>query len=415
MKNDRRIERRRAPLLLRAFEAAGRALERFGLLRINLDEQALCAAARRRTGLDDFGDERFRPLFRQQTKEVQDLFGQFPFIGRVMARLWVLKPLCNRLLIEQQIKDHPEVLRVTVPRPLIVTGLPRTGTTLLANLLAQDPGSRTLVLGEGLSPAGPTGKAGRDSDPRLRRAARLVKLVSLLAPQVHEVYIVEAEATMECGMLFRNTFLPRYATARDLAQWRAVFSPDSWEWAYGEYHRQLQLLEWQYPARDHWVLKWPDHLWALDTLLKMVPEATVVQTHRAPEQVVPALCQADARFGYLLSDALWAKLPGHMMSGVVEALRRSIEVRQRIPAGRVWDVSYNRLTADPIGAVREIYEHLGYRYTNEFEKRARAWLQKHPAPRRSERYYDLELLGLDLAGFRSALAFYDHYQHSGSV
>jgi sulfotransferase family protein len=406
MKNDRRIERRRAPLVLRAFNAAGRALEGLGLFRMCLDEQVLCAAARRKTGLSDFGDERFRPLLRQQISDLQDLFGRFQFVGRLMARVWLRKGLCNRLLIEQQIKEHPEVLRVTVPRPLIVAGLPRTGTTLLANLLNQDPGSRALVLGEGLSPAGSGGTAGRGGDPRLRRAARLVKLGRWVAPQLHAVYIVEANAPVECGMLFRNTFLPRYVTAKDLSHWRAAFSPDTWEWAYREYYRQLQLLEWQHPAPDHWVLKWPEHLWALDIVLKTMPEATIVQTHRAPEQVVPALCQAAARFGYLLSDERWESFPEYMLSGVVEGLRRSMEMRQRIPSSRVCDVSYTRLIADPIGALREIYDHLGYRYSDEFERRARAWLRDHPAPRRGERYYDLEQLGLDPAAVKTAVAFY---------
>jgi hypothetical protein len=100
--------------------------------------------------------------------------------------------------------------------------------------------------------------------------------------------------------------------------------------------------------------------------------------------------------------------------GDVEGLRRALDARQRIPSGRIFDVSYRRLTDDPIGVLRELYDHLGYRYSDEFENRVRTWLRQHPAPRRGERYYDLEQLGLDRASVERSFAFYSQLPAVGA-
>ncbi|OGL20429.1 MAG: hypothetical protein A3F92_11170 [Candidatus Rokubacteria bacterium RIFCSPLOWO2_12_FULL_71_22] len=410
MTSHHRLQRRRAPLAFRAIEAAGRALATLGLAIPPLDEQELCAAACRKTRLSDFGDERFRPLFRQRLLDLQNLPERLAVLGRLVARFYFLRALSNRLLIEQQIKEHPEILRVAVPRPLVIAGLARTGTTLLLNLLAQDPGSRSLLLGEGLAPAVPRpGRGG--ADPRFRRAARLVWLANRLVPQLRSIYIVDGDVSVECGMLFRNTFLPHDGMVRDVQQWRDQFSPETWEWAYREYHRQLQLLQWQRPASDHWLLKWPQHLSSLDILVKTVPDVAIVQTHRNLAHVVPATCQMIGRFSFFLSGERWERMPQHVLAMTTEILRRSVEARQRIPSGRVFDVNYDRLVADPIGVLRDLYDHFGYRYTDQYAARVQAWLEQHPPPRREERYYDLEQFGLDRTSFEEAFAFY--YQRFG--
>lgn len=397
MKSSHGLRRRRAPLTLRALDAAGRALESVGVSLAPLDDQKLCAAACRKTGLSDFGDERFRPLLRRQIGELQSVLEHLSFPGRLLARAWLLRALRNRLSIEHEIKAHPEILQVTVPRPLVIAGLPRTGTTLLLNLLNQDPGSRPLALGEGFSPASPL---------NLRQAERLVRFLDHFFPQFRELYILEPNAPVECGMLLRNTFLPRPFFASDLRQWLDTLSAETQEWAYTEYYRQLQLLQWRSPAPHHWLLKSPEHLLALDAVLKVLPEAVIVQTHRDPAQVVPAFCQAIGRFGFFFSDARRGRLPQEVMTFTVQVLHRAMEARQHIPPSRIFDVSYGRLVADPIGVLRELYHRLGYHYSGEFENRVQAFLRQHPAPERDERYYDLEQLGLDRATLDQSFAFY---------
>jgi hypothetical protein len=384
---------------MRLLEGAGGLLRAVGLSLPPLNEQALCAAASRRTGLADFGDERFRPLLRQMLEVFQAGGSEDTrFLRALIGRFYLLKSLRNRLRIEAKIKQHPEILATPVPRPLVIIGLGRTGTTLLLNLLGQDPGSRSLLLNEGLSPAKPL---------HLRQVERLVWFVNHFIPQLRSVYIIEPEAPVECGMLFRNTFLPQDGTALDVQHWRDRFSSETWEWAYREYYRQLQLLEWQRPTRDHWLLKWPQHVYAPDILVKTIPDVTMVHTHRDPGHVVSAICQMIGRFGFLFSETRLKQMPRLVLELTAEMLRRSLAARERVPSDRIFDVSYARLISDPIAVLRDLYGSRGYDYTDEFERRVRSWLARHPAPKRAESYHDLEQFGLDQALIERTFAFYN--------
>jgi hypothetical protein len=394
------------PLPLRAVNAVVCTLERLGLPLTTLDEQALCAAACRKTGLSDFGDDRFRVGIRRHAQGSDDV-DRLQGLIRFLARRMVFRTLCNRLLIEQQIKEHPEILQVTVPRPLIVAGMGRTGTTLLQNLLAQDPASRPLLIWEAAAPAIPRSIQAPGRDPRIRRAKVLVWLLKHGYPQLAALHTFEANGPQECGPLFWKTFLlPLFG--KNFRQWLGGLSADAdrVEWAYREYYRMLQLLEWQRPAAGHWLLKWPLHLLALETLLKTLPGAVVVQTHRDPGQIIASFCQLIAHLAFFYSDERWQTLPPDLVAITVELLGRAAEARPRIPSGRLLDVHYRELTADPIGVLRRIYDHFGYRYTDEFERRARQWLQEHPRRERVANYYDLEQFGLDRASVERAFAPY---------
>ena len=399
--------RPRIPFALSALNAVAGALDRLGLRATNFDEQALCAWTRRRTGLSDFGDERFRPGVRQLL-QAADSVERLPFLVRISARFAALRGLRNRLLVEQQIKEHPEILRLTIPRPLVVLGMGRTGTTLLQFLLAQDPNSRPLLIWEANWPARPRSKRGDGRDPRLRRAERMVWLLRHGYSQLAALHTFDANGPWECGPLFRNTFLMP-DVGEDLRRWRDGLSTDQLEWAYREYHRQLQLLQWQRPAPGHWLLKWPLHLVALETLLKTLPEAVVIQTHRDPYQIIASFCQLIAHLGFFLSDERWETLPPELVAVTADMLIRAAEARRRIPANRILDVHYQQLMADPIEVLRRIYDHFGYRYTDEFERRARQWLAEHPRRERAAGYYDLEQFGLDRAGVERAFAPYCEY------
>ena len=398
------VQRPGVPLALRALNAAVCTLERLGLPLATLDEQALCASAVRKTGLSDFGDHRFRFGLRQRIQGT-DVIDKLGSLVRVLTRAAIVRGLCNRLLIEQQIEEHPEILQVTVPRPLVVVGMARTGTTLLQNLLGQDPASRPLLIWEAMSPAKPRSKRGQERDPRLRQAERLVWLLKHAYPRLAALHTFEANGPQECGQLFRNTFLlPNFG--KDFRQWLHGLSTDRLEWAYQEYYRQLQLLEWQRPAPGHWLLKWPLHLLALETLLKTLPGAVVVQTHRDPCRVIPSLCQLFAHLTFFHSNERWETVPPELVAITVDLLGRAAQARPRIPPSRILDVHYRQMMADPMGVLRQIYDHFGYRYTDEFERRARKWLEEHPRRERATNYYGLEQFGLDRAGVEKALAPY---------
>lgn len=400
------LRRPQLPLALRGLNAAGAALARIGLFETRLDEDSLCAAACSKTGFSDFGDERFRIGLRDQI-EAQDLFERMHFLGIQIARYVIRRSLRNRLLIEQRLKEHPEVLQVQVPRPLVIAGLGRTGTTLLMNLLAQDPAARPLLFWEATAPAAlPRKRSARDL--RAKQARLLARLGKYVLPQVAAINPFDPEGPMECGPLFRNAFLlPGFG--QDILHWLKTLPQERLEWAYGQYHRQLKLLEWARPAPGHWILKWPLHLIATETLLKTLPDVSIIQTHRDPCQVMASHCQVAQILTVFFGDERWAAFPREMLSLVGEALRRSVDARQRIPDSRIFDIHFRRLVAEPIAVLRDVYDHFGYPYTDEFEQRARAWLEANPAPKRERKYHDLEQFGLTRDEVEKQFDFYSQY------
>ena len=401
--NPPHLQRPPVPWPVRALDRAGSLLGRMGNRFTNLDEAALCEAACRKTGLSDFGDERFREglrVFVQGAAAVE----KYAFVGRFVMSAATSRALRNRLLIEQQIKEHPEILGLTVPRPLVVVGMPRTGTTLLQNLLTQDTAARPLLVWEAASPAKPR------LDNRQRDMERMVWIIKRAYPQINTLHVIEANGPQECGPLFRNAFFFS-PFQQQLARWADEIPYERLEWAYQQYHRQLQLLQWQRPAQGHWLLKFPMHLIALDVLLKTLPEAVVVQTHRDPVRVVPSFCQLTQNLAFFFGDARAQALPREVQDLIAVVVRRAMEARQRIPAERVIDVHYRQLLTDPMGVLRRIYQHFGYHYTDELESRAQRWLAEHPKRERAGNYYDLAQFGLDRAELEQTFAEYSaHYQ-----
>ncbi len=382
-----------------------------GLGRVALDEKSLCAAARRRTRLADFGDERFREGLRKQLKAYEN-DSRLTYLGRLLARFQVVRCLSNRLEIEEQLKRNPEVCRVNIPRPLIIVSLPRTGTTFLFNLLAQDPASRALMLWEAMRPGRVSRRRGSNQDQRLRKAARAVWLISKIAPGLRALHLPGPDDPEECLYLFQNTFLGPGLVERNLTKFLQEIPTATMEWAYQDYYRQLQLLESQRPAPGHWLLKSINHMFSLDTLSKTLPHASIVQIHRDPTQSLASMCHLLAQFcGIFFDDERWKTFGPDILMLYVEALRRSMEARKKIPPDRILDVSYRDLSADPIGVVRRIYSYFGYTYTDQFDNLMRVWLRDKSKPARAKGYYSFEQFGIDRGSLEKAFAFYSEHYH----
>ena len=269
---------------MRAFNLVCGVLRQRGWKR-PLDTQRLMGVASRRTRLDDWGDESFRePLDRLVTAFETE--ARLTPLGRLMLRGEFIRQLSNRLRIQHAIREQPGVLNSPVLRPLFVVGLPRTGTTLLLNLLAQEPRRRPLLTHEVLFPLGCRSMLGRHSDGRqkTRWAARLVDSV---APDLKAVHPLKADVPEECTWLLANTFVSPYfllyGRIPSYLDYLLGLDFEQRVRAYRYYRLQLQLLQ-QYHVARSWVLKSPAHLSALDSLLEVFPDACVVQTHRDPRR-----------------------------------------------------------------------------------------------------------------------------------
>jgi hypothetical protein len=403
------FERPHRRLGIRLYNAVGGALGKMGVSLTSLDEETLLKKARRMTGLSDFGSEEFREGLRVLMKAYEEEAELSPF-GRILARASTLNLLCNRLRVQHLIHEHPEILDAPIRRPLFIAALPRTGTTLLYNLLAQDPAARPLLMWEAILPVSPA-RNHRRTDPRIRRTERTCWALNLLAPNLSTVHPIDPRGPEECSRLQMNTFVTSYAVMEHFVpsyqQWYFRQPEEVLQAAYRDYRRQLQVLQWQRPVPGHWVLKSPAHLLSMGPLMKVFSDASVVQLHRDPHKVIPSLCSLFAVYQGMSSDRVRCQqLGAQVLALCVEGLRRSYQARESAPRGQVYDLKYPDLMEDPIEAVRRIYEHFGYEMSAEFQRRMEAWIEGNPKDRHGKHRYDLEQFGLSRELIEGAMQTY---------
>lgn len=364
--------------------------------------------AMRATGLSDWGDtlQDFRPGL---ARLMQSLDGEseLNFIGRLMMRDYVQRLLVNRLKIARDLKQYPDIERVEIRRPLFIVGFPRTGSTLLQRLLARDPAARSLQAWEMMLPSPPPEAATYASDPRIKLADRRLRMLDWMAPEFSVAHEVVAGEPEECVSLLQTTLtsscfelMARMPSYRDWLRTQDQTQP------YRYYQRQLQLLQYR-NARQHWVLKSPFHLLAIDALMQVFPDAVIVQTHRAPERVLPSLCSLFNAMHQLTSDRTDPRqLGSSMIELLAEANAHLDAAREKYPAERFMDVPYQGLVDDPVGTVRSIYTRFGYPLGDAALGQMQAWHGSNPQHRRGVHQYSLEQFGLTPADVERRFADY---------
>ena len=279
-------------------------------------------------------------------------------VGRLAAREDTLRMARTHLRIERALRDDPAILDTELPAPIFILGWPRTGTTFLHTLLACDPAHRTLPYWESFDPVPP--REGPDRRPQ--KLERMLRQLATFAPDYHAIHPMTAHAAEECVALFMNVF----RTLQVDIQYRV---PGYVDWllrqdariAYTSYRRQLQLVQHHRPHGERFVLKDPTHLVHLETILELFPGARLVFTHRDPARALSSLCSLYAHTRAIFSDDVDAHAIGReILTGYwPRALASALELRERLPAGRVADVRHRDLARDPIGTAERLYRELG--------------------------------------------------------
>lgn len=372
-------------------------LRGFGRPIPDLSPELLERVARRKTGCDDFGSLWYRtPLNKLCESYDQDV--DLKFIGRVVCRGALVNALTNRLLVQRELQLDPGIRDESIRRPLFVLGLPRTGTTLLYNLLSQDPACRPLLHWETMTPAPSPRPETLAHDPRIARARKHVRQINRLFPEYATMHRLTAEGPEECAGLLMTAFLtPMFpGRAQRYREWLDQVSDADVETAYGEYRTQLQVLQ-RYIKGSHWILKCPTHIFAYRELLTTFPDACVVHTHRDLSQCIPSLCSLHHLYLRLCYRQFDPHEAGRMALDIVEQqLRRGIPSRDRgDPQGqRVMDINYSETVQNPIGTVEKIYGHFGYEFTADFRRRIEAFLADDKHPHKPRHQYTMEEYGL---------------------
>ena len=336
--------------------------------------------------------------------------------GRHFFREYCIGLLINRLKIEGAFKRHPEIQDVPVRRPLVITGLPRSGTTFLHRLTSEDPGGRTLLFWEQFEPAPPPRPETYATDPRIARARKAIDLMVKIAPGIPAAHLFAAEEAEECNGLFANEFragiIGFMFDVPDFSRW---LNDQDLTIGYRAMRRQLQLLSLRVRG-DHWVLKAPAHLYGIDSLLAVYPDACIVQTHRDPLKVIPSVCSLAAGFRSIVSDPIDRnKLGADFVEAMAVGPNRTMKVRETADPARFFDVRYENLIADPIGTVREVCGHFGYDFSPSHEGRARRYLADNPQHKHGVHRYSLSDFGLDADTVNAHFAPYRNWvaEHVG--
>lgn len=323
-----------------------------------LQAETLCARACRRTGLDDFGDLPLEPALSTLLNSLEEEANLHP-LGRFLMYGHLLEILETRLRLIQAWRDQGETLAASpIERPIFITGVPRSGSTFLHELLVQDPDNRSPRVWEVMFPL-PAPEAGRNfRDPRLRRTAARLWWFRRLAPRVDKVYPMRACSPHECVAIQSFTFLSEeFASTCRVYSYEAFLRSTDRGPAYLWEKRFLQHLQSRRPTK-RWVLKSPDHVYGLEELFSVFPDALIIQTHRDPVEVLSSDVQLT---GVLQS--LYGR-PASLDERRVRATRSLVGMEEQCQqfrdlhpelADRFVDLDYPELVSDPVTAVRRIY------------------------------------------------------------
>jgi hypothetical protein len=403
------------PFPVRVINAAGAALAGLGVTPISLGDEDLLGAARRATGLDDFGDDGFREGYSRFMASLREE-AQLNTLGRFAARTQVVGYLRNRLELRDFRKRHPEIAEQEVRRPLFILGLPRTGTTILFNLLAEDPANRAPLAWEVERPCPPPEPATSRSDPRIAAAQKQFDQLDKLEPAVAAIHEMGALLPQECVAITGHEFLSvQFHIMFDVPSYQAWIDEQSFVPAYRFHQAFLQHLQ-LHSEGERWVLKSPGHLSAIEDLFEVYPDACVVHTHRDPIEVMPSQASLSYTLRGLSSDSVDPRRVGQQQTELWEDhLGRAMRAREALVASKeqFFDVHFADVVKDPIAVVARIYEHFGIELHDEARSRMQAFLLGNPRGKRGAHRYSLEDFGLE--GERGGQRFADYCEHFGIV
>jgi len=376
------------PAPVRLLNRLGRAGAHAGLSE-RLDAESMRAAARRKTGLSDFGDDGHAEALEVLVTSI-NAEARLSATGRLIQRSRLAGALVQRLRIEELLRQHPEIADIDLGELIVITGLQRTGTTLLHRLMTSHPDVRGLSGAEALVPVPGTPDRDRAERARRRQAVLAQKSISYLSPEFMAIHPISHDEPEEDVLLLDLCFMSQSAEATmhvpTYARW--LESQDHTP-AYEYLRRVLQVLSWQRPG-GRWVLKTPHHLEYLDVLLGVFEGATVVQTHRDPRIALASFCSMVAHGRGMFSDQVDpAEIGRHWCAKTHRVVERAMAVRAASPTGQFVDVSYDDLMADPIAEVRRICEHAGLPFDERASQAAAQYLEANPKNRFGKHDYRL--------------------------
>jgi hypothetical protein len=382
----------------RPFAVCGVVADALGFLRRPPTAQTLTARARRHTGLTDFGDFPFeRPL--QVLLEACGAEADLSLFGGAALRWDTVRFLSNLLRLREEEKRAPQILDQEIARPLIIAGLPRSGTTFLHVLLAEDRANLVPRVWQLIHPY-PRARTAAGRDRRPQQVARQLQMFQLLAPQFRRLHPIGANSPQECSEITAHLFASlRFDTTYRIPSYRRWLDDTGHLDAYRFHKRFLQHLQCQAGRVGHWVLKCPDHIFALPAIRAVYPDANLVFVHRDPVAVLASV----ARLTEVLRRPFTRRID-RLQIGREDSERWLAAAGLMVAAAdencfapSIFHIHYSHLVADPSGTVAALYRHFGRTLDAEATARIERRVTASPNGGYGRRRAQLEDYGLDPA------------------
>jgi hypothetical protein len=370
---------------------------------VSLDGAELLEEARRSTGQDDFGGETWRAHYDVLVAALERE-SRLHLAGRLVARAELLRSLRTRLLLADLWKRRPDILAAPLDPPVFVVGAPRTGTSILHELLACDPETRAPAMWEMLHPV-----ESLTGDAMLPVGDATVQFWHDLQPEYQAMHANSGALPNECIFVTMHEFLSdQWSGCHVVPSYDAHLRRADHRDAYRFHRRVLQTLQQRARGRI-WALKAPSHLAQLRALFAVYPEARIVHTHRDPLKCLPSALSLMGTLKWMRCEEVdLAPAAAGLPRGYAAMFRHEIEQRAAgaLPDDRFLDVRYDDLMRDPIGTVAAIYERLGLALGEEARKAMVEHLARRPQGAHGPHRYDLATFGLDAAALRETFRFY---------
>ena len=368
--------------------------------------QQLIAAAQEQTGLSDLGDdsilEALQHLVDALNSEAKlNARGEQSVAGNLIAAL------ANRMRVEDHLARNPDLLQQPVEKPLFVFGLPRTGTTLVINLLNADPARRCFLRWEAFDSVPPPKAAELHAGPRYDKSQAQTEMSLKYAPQISAIHHEDADSPTECQFSMSPSFVAQYYDSiynipsyHDWFLHKADYLP-----AFRYHKRFLQLLQAETGGR--WTLKNPWHPLYLNELTEVYPDAQLVMTHRDPVDVVASACSLVNAVRPMFSDDVDPEVIGQCLLETFDVMiERTLAYKAKHGWDSIYDMHYADVMRDPIGEISKIYTHFDEPFTAEAEAAMGLYMEVNPKGKHGQHTYSLEDYGLSKVQVRKRYGDY---------
>ena len=361
-----------------------------------LNSAKIIDEAKKQTNLDYFGNPLFMEGFESIVQSINEE-AHLNDIGMKAQEHRLIGVLSNLLRIEDAFAQNPEILNEEIHSPIVIVGLPRTGSTMTHRLLASDPRHTAMLWWEGRHPAMLKDEVRGKPEKRMEMGKAEVEAVMQASPEALTIHPWDYKGADEEILLLEHTFFSTvpesFMRLPSYSKW--VESQDHIH-AYAQLKKMLQYLQWQNPGREkkRWVLKSPHHLGFIDKLLKIFPDSKVIQTHRDPLKTIPSFCSMCANLFEPLTNSFDKNEIGHHWAHkLAKVLNHCMEV-SNANNDNFLNLEFSKMIKDPILEMNEVYNFIGEDFTDQAENAMKAWKEENQHEMGAHQY-SLEEFGIE--------------------